>query len=421
VSEARVRRRLTRSSELIALLALSVALAALGIDIMLPALGAIRADLGLAPDATAGAWLVTAYILGLAVGQLFYGPVADRFGRRPTLYVGYAIYAAAALAAAASTSLTLLLVSRFVWGLGAAGPRVVTMAVIRDSYEGERMARAMSLLMAVFVVVPIVAPSLGAGIVLIGSWRWVFGVCFLAVVMMSVWARRLPETLREEHRRELRFQPVMRAARHVVTNRQTVTYTLALSILFGVFLSYIASSEIIVAETFDRAGWFPFIFGGLATVMGLSMLVNARVVERVGTRRLAHGALLVYNVLAVVLVVVVTVAAGRPPLWLFLIGLAGMLASQSLLIPNLNTVAMTPMAAVAGTAASVIGAVQMGLGAVLGAVIDRAFDGTVLPLSLGFLGYGLVALGLILYGERGRLFQPLVPPPEVPPALPTEA
>lgn len=409
-------------AEFTALLALSVALAALGIDIMLPALGAIREELGLPADSTAVAGLVTAYFLGLAIGQIGYGPLSDRFGRRPTLYVGYGVYALGALAAAASPTLPLLLVSRFVWGLGAAGPRTVTVAVIRDTYSGDQMSRAMSFVMAVFLIVPVIAPTIGAAVVALGSWRWVFGVCVLAVAAMSVWAVRLPETLRPEHRLELRFRRVARAARFVVSDRQTVGYTLAMTALFGAFLSYIASSEIVIGRVFGRPDAFPFIFGGLALVMGFAILGNARVVERVGTRRLAHAVLLAYVGGAAALVGIGVVTGGRPPLPVFLACMAVLLSTHALLIPNLNTIAMATMAPVAGTAASIIGATQVALGAVLGAVVDQAFDGTVLPLAVGFLGYGVVALAIVLLVERGRLFGPFDrPPPDVPPAPVAEA
>jgi DHA1 family bicyclomycin/chloramphenicol resistance-like MFS transporter len=394
---------------------MSMALAALGIDLMLPAFGAIRADLGLAPDSNAVTGLVTAYFLGLALGQLVYGPVADRFGRRPTLFVGYAVYAVGALAAAALPTLGGIMAARFVWGLGAAGPRVVTLAVVRDRWEGERMSRAMSFIMAVFILVPIVAPTIGATVAAVASWRLLFAACVFAAALMTVWAAlRLPETLAPEHRRELRFTRIVAGARQVATHRQTAAYTLALTALYGVFTSYLGSSEVIYAEVFDASGLFPYLFGGLAAVMGGAMLVNARVVDRVGTRRFAHAVLCGYLVAATLLVGLALATGGRPPLWMFMGGMALMLASHALLIPNFNTIAMDPMGAIAGTASSVIGALQLAVGALLGALLDRMFDGTILPLALGFLGYGLVAMSLVLWAEGGQLFRPLRPAPDEP-------
>ena len=400
--------------EFTALLAMSMALAAIGIDMMLPAFGAIRDSLGLPESSTAVSGIVTAYFLGLALGQLVYGPLADRFGRRSVLYGGYAIYGIGALAGVFAPTLPLILASRFVWGLGAAGPRVITLAVVRDRYEGEAMSRAMSFIMAVFILVPVVAPTLGSVVVAVASWRWLFGICVAAVVAMSVWAVRLPETLAPEHRLELRFGRLVRAARHVASNRRTVGYTLAMTSLYGVFTSYLGSAEIIFKQTFGQTDTFPFIFGGLAAFIGLAMVVNARVVDRVGTMRLAHGILIAYVVGALGLTVLTLATGGTPPLWMFLVGLALMLMSHGLLIPNFNTVAMGPMASVAGTASSVIGAVQIAVGALLGSLLDRAYDGTVRPLALGFLGYGIIALGIVLWSEHGRLFSP-------PPAAEVEA
>jgi MFS transporter, DHA1 family, multidrug resistance protein len=403
-------------AEFTALLALSMALAALGIDLMLPAFPEIRAGLGHPPDSTAVAGIVTTYLLGLALGQLVYGPVSDRYGRRRALYLGYGVYAFGALASTLAPDLSVLLVARFVWGLGAAGPRTVTLAVIRDSFEGDRMSRAMSFVMAVFILVPVLAPTLGAAVVQVVAWRWLFAICFVAAVAMAVWALRLPETLRDEHRlADLRFGRILASAREVVSHRQTAGYTLALTALYGVFTSYLASSEIIFGRTFDRASSFPLIFGALAGTMGLAMLANARAVGRVGARRLSHLVLVFYVGAAGLLAGLAVVTDGRPPFWLFLVGLAVMLMSHALLIPNFNTVALAPMGHIAGTASAVIGTVPTALGALLGALLDRAFDGTVLPVSLGFLGYGVLALLLVLWAERGRLFQPLVVPTPVPP------
>lgn len=385
--------------ELLIMLAMASGLGALGIDLMLPAFDAMRADLGLAPGSNAIAGAVTAYFLGLAGGTVVYGPLSDRFGRRPTLMVGYAVYAVGALASALAPTLPVLLVTRFVWGLGAAGSRVVVMAVVRDAYEGEEMSRAISHLMAVFILVPVVAPTIGAGIVAVSSWRWVFGVCVIAAAAMALWTTRLPETLRAEHRLDARLGRIARAAGAVVSNRVTMAYTLAMSALYAVFISYLGTAENIFGRTFDQGANFPYIFGGLAAVMGLAMLLNARIVRTVGTRRLTDVVLTGYLGAAAALVALALATGGRPPLAAFLVGLAAMFGSHALLIPNMNSIALGPMGEIAGTASSVMGASQLGLGAVLAALLDRAYDGTVTPLALGFLGYGLVAAGLVAWAR----------------------
>jgi MFS transporter, DHA1 family, multidrug resistance protein len=390
--------------ELTILLAMTIALTALGIDLMLPMFPAIRADLGLPEGSTAVAGLVTAYFLGLAAGQLLYGPLADRYGRKAALNLGFVIYGIGALGAVLAPNLGVLLLARAVWGFGAAGGRVVTLAVVRDTYEGERMARAMSTIMAVFILVPVVAPTFGAALGGLVGWRWLFATCLLAVVAVALWARRLPETLAPQYRLELRADRILRAARIVVTERVTLGYGLAMIALFGGFTAWLGSAELIIGETFDAAASFPLVFGALAAVMGVAAFTNGRVVERIGLRRLAHVVLVGYLVSATVLVVVTVTTDGRPPLWLFLVTLAPVLCSHALLIPNCNTIAMQPMAAIAGTASAVIGASQIAGGALLGAAIDALFDGTVLPLATGFLLLGIVASVFVIWAERGRLF-----------------
>jgi DHA1 family bicyclomycin/chloramphenicol resistance-like MFS transporter len=394
--------------EFTVMIAMIMALTALAIDIMLPTFGAVRDEYGLAADSTAPAAIVTFFFLGLAAAQVFFGPLADRFGRKPVLYTGLALYLVSALAATFAPTFEMVLVSRFVWGVGAAAPRVVALSVVRDSYRGEAMARTMSIIMSIFVLVPVVAPSLGAAILTIASWRWVFGVCAIAAVLLAVWTVRLPETLKPENRLPLRFDSIVAAGRIVVTNRQTIGYTLAMTFLFGVFMSYLASSELIISDVFNRAAQFPYVFGGLAAVMGAAMLVNAAIVSRVGLKRLVRGVLIGYVVGSAGMVALAVATDGTPRFWIFVFGLAVMLSMHALLIPNFNTLAMNPMGKVAGTAAALIGTVSTALGAGLGAILDRLFDGTVLPFTLGFFGYGVIAAGFVLWAERGRIAQPQI-------------
>jgi DHA1 family bicyclomycin/chloramphenicol resistance-like MFS transporter len=303
----------------------------------------------------------------------------------------------------------MVLISRFVWGVGAAAPRVVAISVVRDSYRGEAMARTMSIIMSIFVLVPVVAPSLGSLILSFASWRWVFGACAIAAGSLAVWTMRLPETLKPKNRLPLNFNSIVSAGKTVVTNRQTMGYTLAMTSLFGVFMSYLASSELIISEVFQRAEQFPYIFGGLAAVMGAAMLVNAAIVSRVGLDRLVRIILTGYVAGSAAMVGLALTTNGAPNLWIYLFGLAAMLSMHALLIPNLNTMAMNPMGKVAGTAAALIGTISTALGAGLGAIIDRLFDGTVLPFTLGLFVCGVVAAGFIVWVERGRPVEPDTP------------
>jgi DHA1 family bicyclomycin/chloramphenicol resistance-like MFS transporter len=405
-------RRSMGGREVIGLLAMVMAIVALAVDIILPAFADIRADFGLATDSTAAAGLITTFLLGMALSQVFYGVLADRFGRKPILYTGIALYIAGALASAFAPSLGWLLAARFVWGAGAAAPRVLTLSVLRDIYSGERMAKAMSFVMAIFILVPVVAPSLGAVLTSWITWRGAVGFTVVVAVLVGIWTLRLPETLRPENRLDLTWADVGRAARIVLTNRVTVGYMLAFTALFGSFASYLASSELIFADVFGLAEEFPVIFGALAVVMGVAVLINGNLVERVGLQKLIRLVMIGYLISAVALNVISLLTGGVPPFWLYAVGLAVVFSMHALLIPNMNAAAMIPMASVAGTASAIIGTVATAGGALLGAVIDRAYDGTVAPLSLGFLVLGLVAWLLCRSAEAGMPSVAMEPAPE---------
>jgi len=387
--------------EFTAMMSMLMASAALSIDLMLPAFGRIRADFGLPEDSTQVGAIITSFFLGFALAQLLYGPLADRFGRKPTLYLGLAVYVLGAIGAAFSPTLGWMVVSRFVWGVGAASPRVVSLSVVRDTYVGEEMARAMSFIMAVFILVPVLAPSVGALVLEFASWRMLFVVVALFGIAVALWTLRLPETLDPARRTPLTFSAIGGAARIVVTNRVTIGYTLAGVFAFGAFLSYLATSELIVSQVFDRESIFPLVFGATAAVMGAAMLANAWLVGRVGVATLARASLVAFVGLSAGLAAVAVASGGVPSFGVFVVGLAVTLGAFALLFPNLNTLAMEPMGAVAGMAAAVIGTVSTTGGAILGFLLDQTFDGTVLPLILGFVGYGSIALAFAMWAGRG--------------------
>lgn len=392
-------------TEFVVLMAMTMALTAVSIDLMLPAFDEIRAAFEFDTDSTKTAAIVTVFLLGLGVAHLVFGPLADRFGRKPVLYGGLAIFVFGAIGAALSGSFGGVLVFRFIWGVGSAGPRVVSLAVVRDVCEGDRMARVMSFVAAVFIFVPIVAPSLGALLLEVGDWRLLFWVCALFAGVVALWLLRLPETLDPAHRIErLQIQSIARTGRVVVTNRQALGYTIAMTAVFGAFAAYIASSELVWDEVYGRGNQFPIIFGGIALLIGVAMLVNGVIVDRVGARRIVHGSLFVYAVTAGVALAVAILGDGAPNFWLFLVLLCLALMCHGLLIPNAKSVAMTPLGEVAGTASALIGAFSIIGGASFGALIDRAFDGTVTPMITGFFLASLVALTAVVVTERGRFF-----------------
>lgn len=381
-----------------------MALAAVGIDLMLPAFDDIRAHFGLAPDSPDVAQIVTMFLLGMALSQFFYGPLADRFGRRPVLYGGFAIYFIGAMGAVLAPNLELILLSRFIWGVGAAGPRVVSVSIVRDVYSGDEMAKAMSFILAIFIMVPILAPSVGAALIEIFDWRATFAFGAVMVVVVALWARVLPETLDERNRRPINPRAIGSATWEVLTNRQTMGYTLARTATFGAFSSYLASSERIFGEIYGRPEQFPFIFGGVSAAMGVSILINTRLVDRIGARRTVHIFLTLYVIWAFVLMAVTQAAGGLPDFWVFVIGLAILAGMHALLIPNFNTISMWPMGHIAGTASAVIGTIPVAGGALIGAFIDRLYEDTVTPLTVAFAVLGVASFLFVLWAEGGRLF-----------------
>ena len=386
-------------------MASTMSLSALSIDLMLPAFDEMRADFGLATDSTDTAAIITLFFLGMAAAQLVYGPLADRFGRKPVLYGGLAVFVMGAIGSALAGSLAGVLAFRFLWGIGAAGPRVISLSIIRDVYEGDQMARVMSFIAAVFIFVPVVAPSAGAVLLGIASWRFLFWLCAILAGAVGLWLLRLPETLDAATRLErLQLRSLARTARIVVTNRQAVGYTMALTFVFGAFVSYLASSELVWDEVYGRGDQFPLIFGALALAIGVAILINGLIVDRIGARRIVHGSLFAYVATAGVALILAIVGDGSPNFWLFVVLLGVALMFHGLLIPNSNSIAMSPLGAVAGTASSLIGAFSILGGAVLGAVIDRAFNGTVTPMITGFFLASLLALITILITERGHMF-----------------
>ena len=382
--------------ELRAFAGLSMASAAISIDLILPAFGRIRTDLGLAPDSAATAGLVTAIFLGMAFGPIPFGLLADRFGRRWVLLGSCALFVGGALAAAAVPTLHWMLWARFAWGLGAAGLRVIAVATIRDRFGGADMAREMAFAMTVFILVPVVAPALGAGLIKVMPWRGTFVVCAAFGAAIAAWSLRLPETLPVDRRQPLQLRQVWVASRAIIHSRAALLYTLASVAIFGAFSSYLASSERVIDKVFHRPSWFPFIFGGTAILMGIGSMTVGRNVERIGLDRLIRWSLIAYTIAAVAMYTLSRSAGGHPSFWPFLILLSLVLVGHNVLFPNLNAAAMEPVGHVAGTAAAVFATVTTAAGAIVGSRLDRAFDDTVNPFSLAFAVAGVLALGMVL-------------------------
>jgi len=387
-----------RFGEFVSLIAVMIALSALAIDIMLPAMPDLARAFAL-QNPNDRQLVVTAYMLGFAVGQPFYGPLSDRFGRKPVLVAGLLVFLAATLWAVLAPTYEGLLAARALQGFGGASPRIMAVAIVRDRFAGRDMARVMSFVMMVFIVVPILAPALGEGILLLGPWEWTFATLLLSAAGALAWSvLRLPETRSHADRMPLSLGSLGGAVTTVVTTRLTLGYTVAMGFLFGGLLSYIGSAQQIFVDIYDLGRMFPVMFGAIACAMALASFTNARLVGRLGMRRVSHLALLGY--LGAGLAMGLLGFPEHPPLWVTSIFLAVVFFCFGLIAPNFNAMAMEPLGRIAGMASSFIGFYTTAVSAVLGWLVGQAFDGTVRPLTVGFAVMGALALVTVLLTER---------------------
>lgn len=383
-------------AEFVALIALLMALTAMSVDIMLPALPALGAALGVANE-NDRQLVVIVYMAGFAFGQLLYGPVSDHFGRRPVMLAGMAVFIAGSLLALLASTFEMLLLARLVQGLGAASPRVVSIAVVRDLYSGRQMARVMSFAMMVFIVIPVLAPSLGQALLLAGTWRWPFYGLLVAGLIAAVWAGlRLPETGAAALGAR-RAMPLPESLKAVLLNPQTMAYGTAQGLMFGCVLAYVASSQQVFVEIFGLGEAFPIAFGAVASTLALASFINARIVGRLGMRLVSHSALAGF--VAVALVLAASQGLGFASLPVFIVLVAAAFFLFGLTAPNFNSLSMEPQGHNAGMASSVVGSLSTAVGAIMGGLIGRAFDGTTLPLALGFVASSLMAAAMVVWVE----------------------
>ena len=394
--------RVLSRPEFIALMAALMALNALAIDVMLPALPYMGEALGVSSE-NERQFVISAYMLGMGTAQLAFGPLTDRFGRRGPLLVGMGIYVLAALTAIFVPSFGALLALRVIQGMGAASVRVISTAVIRDRYQGREMAEVMSLVFMVFMAIPIIAPGIGQVILLIGDWHNIFIFMGLLAAAFWLWTFfRLPETLPVSERRPLSFKSVFDGFVIVCTNRVAFSYGLAGTFLFGALFGFISSSQQIYVDIYGLGVYFPVAFAAMAGLMGVSSFTNSKIVRRFGMRRLSHGAMLAFTGFSGIWLVLALV--GFLPLWLFFSLLAIIMFSFGWSASNMNSLSMEPLGAVAGTAAAVFGFIQTVGGALIGGYIGQLFNGTTIPVASGYLSMGILSLICILVAEKGRLF-----------------
>lgn len=397
--------------EFVALIAMMMALNALAIDAMLPALPAIGDALGVVEE-NSRQWVITAYLLGFGVAQIIYGPLADRYGRKPVLMIGLSLYVLFSVLAAFAPTFDLLIAARVGTGLGAASLRVLAVSIVRDRYSGRTMARVMSLSFLVFLGVPIIAPTLGQLVLTVAPWPWIFGVLALAGGSFMLWAAlRLPETLHPENRMPIRVGRIAAAFREVVTHRQAIGYTLAMTCITGALFGFINSSQQIFFDVFEAPERFTTVFAMVAGGIAVASLLNARLVERLGSRLISHTALLGFITMASIHSAVTL--SGQETIWTFAILQGLTMFCFGLIAGNFGSMAMEPMGHIAGTASSAQGFISTTFGSSLGFLIGQQFDGSATPMALGMAVMGLGALGFVLLAERGSLFKArhLEPPP----------
>lgn len=390
--------------EFVALMAALMAVNALSIDAMLPVLPEIGAALGIATE-NEQQWVVTSYLLGFGGAQLFYGPLADHFGRKPVLLAGLAIYMVFTGVAVFAASLDVMIIARALQGMGAAATRVLAITIIRDCYSGRRMARVMSLTFIVFLAAPVIAPSIGQAIVAVARWEWIFGALGIFGTATAVWAwLRLPESLHAADRRAISPAGILQAFQLSLSNRIAVGYVLALTAMLGALFGFINSVQQVFADALGAPGLLTSVFALAAGCMAVASFVNSRIVERVGTRRVSHAAL--FGFIAIAGVHGLLALGGGETVWLFAGLQSAMMFCFGLIGANFNSIAMEPVGSIAGTASSVFGFVTTVGGALIGFYIGQQFNGTVIPMTLGFVGCGAAALIIVVITEKGRLFHP---------------
>lgn len=391
-----------KRSEFLALMAAATAVTAIAIDAMLPALGDVRTHFGLGDNPADSALIVSIFILGLGIGQIIYGPLSDRYGRKPILALGLTIYIVAGMATTFAPTFELLLLGRFIWGLGSAGPRIVAQAILRDRFSGDALARAMAIMFAIFLVVPTVAPLIGQLVLNLGSWRYTFAVGPVFAVGVFLWTTRLEETLPPEARRSIAPRELAAAISTVFKTPTALGNMIALTALSAAFLPYLASSERIYSLIYDRGGQFFFWFSLNAGILALFTLSSGWIVGRLGSDRTAKLLLTSLFVASATYLAITMVSDGVPGFFVFYLMTTVVVGLGAGARPMLTSQALDDVGHIAGTAASLIGAVTLAGGSILSRFIDEAIDDTITPFVSGFLIASVIAIAANTWARSRR-------------------
>jgi DHA1 family bicyclomycin/chloramphenicol resistance-like MFS transporter len=394
-----------RLAEFIVMLAFMVSIVAMATDIMLPALSMIGEDLRVG-DPNDVQLVVSSLFFGFSIGQLVVGPISDTYGRKPVIFVGYFVFVVGCILSISSTDLATMLTGRFLQGVGAAAPRIVSTSLIRDGYVGRAMARIMSIIMSVFILVPAIAPSIGQGVILVLPWRYTFVVLLAMAVVAAVWfGVRQPETLARENRRALSLSNLVAGTIEVLSIRTVFGYTISMGFIFGAFLSYLGASRQIFQDALNVGDMFAIYFGVAALALGAASLLNSMLVMRLGMRLLTHWALVALVLLSGAFFAVFQSLDGQPSVSLFMAWQLAAFFCVGILFGNLNALAMEPLGHIAGLGAALIGSISTFISLPFGWLIGQMYDGTVLPLVGGFFSLGLAALIAARWTERALPFR----------------
>ncbi len=371
--------------EFITLMALYVALMAMSIDMILPSLFLMGKDFGII-DQNKMQYVIGVLFLGFTFGQIIYGPLADSFGRKPTVYLGLIIFAIGNILSITAQDYSMMLLGRFLQGFGAASPRIVSIAIIRDLYKGRDMARVMSFIMTIFIIIPVIAPSIGQALLFIVSWRFLFGIFLGAAIIATIWTFiRLPETLKKEDIRPFNLPTIWKDLLEVLGNKITLGYTICTGLVFGAMVGYLASSRQIFQDYFQVGELFPVYFGISALSIGASSVVNSMIVKKYGMKLICHYALIMMMAMSAIFITLSLFQNQQLLLWQFMIFAIITFFALGMLFGNLNALAMEPMGHVAGVAAAVTGFLSSGISAIIGTAIGQSYDNSLTPIFCGFL------------------------------------
>ena len=392
----------TRPNEFIALVAMLTALVAMSIDAMLPAVGIMATELH-AANPNDRQLVVLAFFGGMMIGTLIFGPISDSVGRKPAIYAGLVFYILGAVVCMFSTSFPILIAGRLIQGFGASSPRIVSMAMVRDGAKGAEMARIMSFVMSIFMLVPILAPSIGQLVLYVASWRYIFTGFIVAAIIGCIWlATRQAETLDAKNRLPFSAGKLASSAAEVISNPISFGYTIAVGFIFSAFTAYLGTCQQIFADQYNQGDYFALWFGGLAIGIAISMILNGKYVVRVGMRKLSKWALWGFVIDWGVMLVLCLIYNGHPPLPLLGIILFISFFTSGMIFGNYNAMALEPMGHIAGMAAAVSGALSSLIAVVLGGLAGRYYDGTMFPLTIAFVLFGIGALVFSEWAESRR-------------------